>query len=60
MDHQQLEGILHSKRILSVVTIDDPKQAAPPAKPLVKRGVTAMELTLRTPTAMESIERIVN
>lgn len=60
MDYQQLEQNLSAKGVLAVLTVDEPRHAAPLARALLNGGVSAIELTLRTPTALESIEQIVS
>ncbi|MEM9015381.1 MAG: bifunctional 4-hydroxy-2-oxoglutarate aldolase/2-dehydro-3-deoxy-phosphogluconate aldolase [Verrucomicrobiota bacterium] len=49
---------LAKTRILAVLVIDDPEAAVPLAEALLAGGVGAMELTLRTPAAVEAIGRI--
>lgn len=44
---------------LAVVVIDEPRHAVPLAKTLLEGGVSAIELTLRTPSALDAIRRIV-
>jgi 2-dehydro-3-deoxyphosphogluconate aldolase/(4S)-4-hydroxy-2-oxoglutarate aldolase len=44
--------------VIAVLTIDDPVDAVPLARALMAGGVLAIELTLRTPRAVESIRRI--
>lgn len=44
--------------VIPVVTIDDPATAVPIAQALLDGGVGVIELTLRTPTALESLSRI--
>ena len=44
--------------VLAVLQIDDVSAAVPVARALVAGGIRAMELTLRTPVAIEAIERI--
>jgi 2-dehydro-3-deoxyphosphogluconate aldolase/(4S)-4-hydroxy-2-oxoglutarate aldolase len=44
--------------VIPVVVIDDPGTAVPVARALVAGGLPAIEVTLRTPTALRSIERI--
>ena len=44
--------------VIPVVVIDDPEIAVPVARALVAGGLPAIEVTLRTPTALASIERI--
>ncbi len=50
---------LRAKGIIAVMVIEDAADAVPIAKALVGEGITAMELTLRTPAAMEALRRIV-
>jgi 2-dehydro-3-deoxyphosphogluconate aldolase/(4S)-4-hydroxy-2-oxoglutarate aldolase len=45
-------------RIIAVVVIDDPEQAVPLANCLLDSGIRAIELTLRTPAAFESLKNI--
>jgi len=52
-----LEKVRQSK-IIAVVVIDDANDAAPLAGALLAGGISAIELTLRTPTAFESLRRI--
>jgi 2-dehydro-3-deoxyphosphogluconate aldolase/(4S)-4-hydroxy-2-oxoglutarate aldolase len=47
-----------SAGVIAVLTVDDPVDAVPLARALAAGGVTAIELTLRTPRALESIRRI--
>jgi len=51
---QQLE----QAAVVSVLMIDNPDHAIPLARALLAGGVSAMELTLRTDTAIESLSRI--
>lgn len=44
--------------IIAVLVIDDVKDAVPTAKALLAGGVNVMELTLRTPAAMEALRAI--
>lgn len=44
--------------IIAVLVIDDPDKAVPLAKTLLENGINAIELTLRTETALESLKRI--
>lgn len=50
---------LSSKGLIAVMVIEDAADAVPVARALVEGGVTAMELTLRTPAAMDALVRIV-
>lgn len=54
----ELTTILEQARIVPVVAIDDTARAVPLAQTLVAAGITIIEVTLRTPTALESIEKI--
>jgi 2-dehydro-3-deoxyphosphogluconate aldolase/(4S)-4-hydroxy-2-oxoglutarate aldolase len=51
-------SILDLSPVIPVVVIDDPSAAVPLARALVDGGIGVIELTLRTPTALESIRRI--
>jgi 2-dehydro-3-deoxyphosphogluconate aldolase/(4S)-4-hydroxy-2-oxoglutarate aldolase len=44
--------------VVPVVVIPEPEQAVPLARALVAGGVSVIEVTLRTPSALESIRRI--
>ena len=44
--------------VVAVLTVDDPADAVPLGRALVAGGVTGIELTLRTPRALESLKRI--
>src|SRR5580698_3651327 len=54
----RIEDILSLAPVLPVVTIDDPAKAAPLARALVAGGLRAMEITLRTPAALEAVRSI--
>ncbi|WUD75631.1 bifunctional 4-hydroxy-2-oxoglutarate aldolase/2-dehydro-3-deoxy-phosphogluconate aldolase [Streptomyces sp. NBC_00510] len=41
--------------VIPVLTLDDPADAVPLVRALVRGGLTAVEITLRTPTALEAI-----
>ena len=45
-------------RIIPVIVIDDPKNAEPLASALLTGGIPIAEITLRTPSALESLRRI--
>lgn len=51
-------GSLSGIPVVPVVVIDDPVQAVPVARALARGGIPVLELTLRTPTAIESIREI--
>ena len=50
--------VLRNSRIVPVVNIDDPATALPLAETLLEAGFEVVEVTLRTPRALESIEII--
>ena len=47
--------VLAAGPVMPVVTIDDPAKAAPLARALVAGGIRAIEITLRTPRALEAV-----
>jgi 2-dehydro-3-deoxyphosphogluconate aldolase/(4S)-4-hydroxy-2-oxoglutarate aldolase len=49
---------LHQTGVLAVLILDRPQDAVPVARALLSGGVNAMELTLRTPTALDALKRI--
>jgi 2-dehydro-3-deoxyphosphogluconate aldolase/(4S)-4-hydroxy-2-oxoglutarate aldolase len=49
---------LHHTGVIAVLMIDDADDAVPTAKALLAGGVDIIELTLRTPVAMEALRRI--
>ncbi len=50
--------LLQKNPVIAVLVIDDANDAVPLAKALLAGGVGAMELTLRTPVAVEALKRI--
>lgn len=57
--NEQLAAILAANPIIPVITISKVADAVPLARALVDGGITALEVTLRTPAAPDAIERIV-
>jgi len=53
-----VEQMLSISPVIPVVTISDPDHAVPLAEALLEGGVPIIEVTLRTPAALEAIERI--
>lgn len=51
-------SILDISPVIPVVVIEDPADAVPLARALVAGGIGVIEVTLRTPTALESVRRI--
>jgi 2-dehydro-3-deoxyphosphogluconate aldolase/(4S)-4-hydroxy-2-oxoglutarate aldolase len=55
---QQIEATLRLAPVVAVVVIDELHAAVPLARALVAGGIKAIEVTLRTPTALDSIRAI--
>jgi 2-dehydro-3-deoxyphosphogluconate aldolase/(4S)-4-hydroxy-2-oxoglutarate aldolase len=53
-----LEKKIEEAGIIAVLVIDDAARAVQLARTLLNSGINAMELTLRTPSAMEALKRI--
>jgi 2-dehydro-3-deoxyphosphogluconate aldolase / (4S)-4-hydroxy-2-oxoglutarate aldolase len=53
-------SLLNRVPVIPVVVIDDLGHAVPIARALVAGGLPVIELTLRTPVALDAIERIAN
>lgn len=51
-------SLLDRVPVIPVVVVDDVEQAVPLARALVAGGVRVIELTLRTPVALEAVRRI--
>ena len=49
---------LHALRVVPVIVIDDPADAAPLAAALSEGGLSCAEVTFRTPRALEALRRI--
>lgn len=58
MKAQEIIDSVKSKKLIAVITINDAKNAVPLAKALYNGGISAIELTLRTDAALESIRKI--
>ena len=50
--------VLAAGPVMPVVVIDDPAMAVPLARALVAGGIRAIEITLRTPGALEAVRAI--
>ena len=55
---QQIEAAMRLAAVIPVVVIDDAKAAVPMARALVAGGVPTIEVTLRTPAALDAIRAI--
>jgi 2-dehydro-3-deoxyphosphogluconate aldolase/(4S)-4-hydroxy-2-oxoglutarate aldolase len=53
-------SVLNVSPVIPVVTIDDPRHAVPIARALADGGIRIIELTLRTDSALTSLELIAN
>lgn len=58
MTASSFEQIIQGQHIIAVLTVNDVDAAAPLARALLEGGVGAMELTLRTPVAVEAIRAV--
>ena len=65
MAHQYLQGVtveiselLGGTRIVPVVAIEDARLAVPLAETLISSGINIIEITLRTPEALDAIENV--
>lgn len=55
---ESLLASLHQTGVIAVLMLDDAEDAVPVAKALLAGGVRAIELTLRTDAAIESLKRL--
>lgn len=53
-----LEQILRAAPVMPVIALERLEQALPMAEALLEGGITTLEITLRTPVALEAIRRI--
>ena len=58
LKQQQVETVMRLAPVIPVVVIDDARHAVPMARALVAGGIPAIEVTLRTPAALEAIRAI--
>jgi 2-dehydro-3-deoxyphosphogluconate aldolase / (4S)-4-hydroxy-2-oxoglutarate aldolase len=57
-DLTSIDALMRSVPVIPVLVIDDVVQARPIAEALVKGGLTALEVTLRTPAALDVIREM--
>jgi 2-dehydro-3-deoxyphosphogluconate aldolase/(4S)-4-hydroxy-2-oxoglutarate aldolase len=50
--------VLNGQQVIAVLVIDDVADAVPLAETLLENGIGAMELTLRTPAAIDAMHAI--
>ena len=56
--NRELAAQINQCGVIAVLVIDDAEDAVPLAKTLLDNGVSAMELTLRTPAALAALRKI--
>src|SRR6185437_3571969 len=56
---EKLISLLDGQPVVPVLKIDDVASAVPLARALARGGLPAIEITLRTPTALEAIRRVI-
>ncbi len=57
---KEIHSRLSEAKIVAVLVIDDASDAVPLAQALLRGGITAIELTLRTGAALDSLKQIVS
>ncbi len=57
-DISKIEAVMTAAPVIPVLVVEDPKKAVPMAEALVRGGLPAIEITLRTPHALEAIEAV--
>jgi 2-dehydro-3-deoxyphosphogluconate aldolase / (4S)-4-hydroxy-2-oxoglutarate aldolase len=55
---EDLHKLIKASKVVAVLVIDDAKHAVPVAKALLRGGIGAMELTLRTAAALPALKAI--
>ncbi|MTI19216.1 bifunctional 4-hydroxy-2-oxoglutarate aldolase/2-dehydro-3-deoxy-phosphogluconate aldolase [Rhodobacteraceae bacterium RKSG542] len=55
---ERVEAVMTAAPVIPVLVVDDPKKAVPMARALVKGGLPGIEITLRTPNALECIRAV--
>ncbi|MBY5704320.1 2-dehydro-3-deoxy-phosphogluconate aldolase [Rhizobium leguminosarum] len=55
---EKLLSILKLQPVVPVLIVDDPKTAVPLARALVAGGLKAIEITMRTPAALEAVRAV--
>jgi len=57
-DIEKIEQVMRAAPVIPVLIVEDPKKAVPMAEALVRGGLPAIEITLRTPRALEAIDAV--
>ena len=55
---EELKSRIRNSGVIAVLVIENADEAVPVARNLLEGGIGAMELTLRTPAALEALKRI--
>ncbi|MTI45330.1 2-keto-3-deoxy-phosphogluconate aldolase [Roseibium hamelinense] len=55
---QKIEDVMCAAPVIPVLVVEDPAKAVPMAEALVRGGLPAIEITLRTPKALEAIKAV--
>jgi len=55
---QEMDAVMNAAPVIPVIVIDDLDDAVPLAQALVRGGLPVLEVTLRTPVALQAIERM--
>ena len=55
---QPIDAVMNAGPVIAVLVVERAEDAVPLARALVAGGVTALEVTLRTPAALDAIARI--
>lgn len=55
---ERIEKIMLAAPVIPVLVVEDPKKAVPMAEALVRGGLPTIEITLRTPGALEAIRLV--
>jgi 2-dehydro-3-deoxyphosphogluconate aldolase/(4S)-4-hydroxy-2-oxoglutarate aldolase len=58
MNNEAMVKLFTKNPVVAVLVIDDPEAAVSLARTLLEGGISAMELTLRTPAALDALRRI--
>ncbi|MBN9671473.1 bifunctional 4-hydroxy-2-oxoglutarate aldolase/2-dehydro-3-deoxy-phosphogluconate aldolase [Roseibium aggregatum] len=57
-DIAKIEQVMRAAPVIPVLIVEDPKKAVPMAEALVRGGLPAIEITLRTRHALEAIDAV--
>ena len=57
-DTAKLDTVMQAAPVIPVLVVEDPAKAVPMARALVRGGLPAIEITLRTPGALEAIRAV--